>query len=648
MKTLVIWSLSPRLCLRSIGLIVALAFSWTMLATPPSRGWVYGWGNLTLPNIPPGVRFKAISAGGIHTLAITRGGRVAAWGDNRVGQCEVPSGLTNAKWVVAGYDFSVAVRSDGTAISWGNAMPFTASGFLDSLRDVLAIAVGGSHYLALKADGTVVAWGDNGSGQSAVPAGLNSAVAIAAGENHSLALLSDGTVIMWGNQNGRVPGLTNAVAIAAGSTHSLALKADGRVAAWGPNLLGETDVPPTLGRVTAISAYGHRSVATTAEGEVVSWGESVQGQRPQPPRVIGAVALAQGTQHVMALSADGSLHGWGDDSFGEALVPEDLEDVTAVAGGEHHGLALRSNGTVLGWGYGNSLDLAEDPSRVPPDLTDVVSIAAGGQHCIAVRADGTVMQWGTALGREEPVLSNVVAVSVGDRHALALKTDGTVVSWGENNLGQLAVPAGLSGIVAISAGGTHSLALRNDGTVVAWGSNQFFAPITVPPGLSNVVAIQAVQDASYALRSDDIAEGWYSASTTYYFTNVVTLGTSSGLTPPMLLVDGSVLGGGWSGGWMVPDHPPAGVTNVLALAAGSDFYLALIRQLPRLSIGADSLGQMVISWPTLGQEWSLQATDHLPSGSWEQVSEPQVDDGILISVVVPRVQGQRFFKLSSP
>jgi alpha-tubulin suppressor-like RCC1 family protein len=35
------------------------------------------------------------------------------------------------------------------------------------------IAAGGAHSLALKSDGTVIAWGDNPYGQSTVPSGLS-------------------------------------------------------------------------------------------------------------------------------------------------------------------------------------------------------------------------------------------------------------------------------------------------------------------------------------------------------------------------------------------------------------------------------------------------------------------------------------------
>jgi len=65
---------------------------------------------------------------------------------------------------------------------------------------VVKIAGGGAHSLALKSDGTVVAWGNNSRGQTNVPAGLTGVVSIAAVLYHSLALKSDGTVVAWGSK----------------------------------------------------------------------------------------------------------------------------------------------------------------------------------------------------------------------------------------------------------------------------------------------------------------------------------------------------------------------------------------------------------------------------------------------------------------
>src|SRR6185369_9279761 len=105
-----------------------------------------------IPNVAPGTRFIKIAAGFWYSLALKSDGTVVAWGDNFFGQSTVPG----------------------------------------ELNGVVAIAAG-PQSLALKSDGTVVAWGENFQGQSTVPGGLNGVVAIAAG-GHSLALKSDGTV----------------------------------------------------------------------------------------------------------------------------------------------------------------------------------------------------------------------------------------------------------------------------------------------------------------------------------------------------------------------------------------------------------------------------------------------------------------------
>src|ERR1035438_1721185 len=79
--------------------------------------------------------------------------------------------------------------------------PLGQSAAPTGLRDVIAIAAGASHSLALKSHGTVVGWGDNYFGQSTVPPGLTGVTAIAAGGYHSLALKSDGIVVGWGDKD---------------------------------------------------------------------------------------------------------------------------------------------------------------------------------------------------------------------------------------------------------------------------------------------------------------------------------------------------------------------------------------------------------------------------------------------------------------
>ena len=62
----------------------------------------------------------------------------------------------------------------------------------------IAISTHYSHSLAVRTDGSIVAWGNNDFGQLDVPAPNTGFVAVAAGVTFSIGLKSDGSVVMWG------------------------------------------------------------------------------------------------------------------------------------------------------------------------------------------------------------------------------------------------------------------------------------------------------------------------------------------------------------------------------------------------------------------------------------------------------------------
>src|SRR5437660_418319 len=60
-----------------------------------------------------------------------------------------------------------------------------------------AAAAGQWHSVAIRTDGTLISWGDDSVGQvSGTPAGTY--LAVAAGDYHSVAIRSDGTLVSWG------------------------------------------------------------------------------------------------------------------------------------------------------------------------------------------------------------------------------------------------------------------------------------------------------------------------------------------------------------------------------------------------------------------------------------------------------------------
>jgi hypothetical protein len=178
----------------------------------------------------------------------------------------VPLDLSNVVAIAVGpvSYHSLALKSDGTVVGWGNN-DYGQITIPPGLSGVVGIAAGLGHNLAIKAGGTVVTWGRNGDGESAVPAGLNNVFAVAAGLGNSLALKSDGTVVAWGSVNGLniVPaGLRDVTAVSAGNGYNLALKRDGTVVGWGYGTPNEQATAPAgLSNVIAIAAGTYYSAA---------------------------------------------------------------------------------------------------------------------------------------------------------------------------------------------------------------------------------------------------------------------------------------------------------------------------------------------------------------------------------------------------
>ena len=319
----------------------------------------------------------------------------------------------------------VALKTDGTLLSWGydffgqlgdggpnadQATPVSVSG----ASNIVAVAVGGYHSLALKTDGTLLSWGSDNLGQlgdssaninkSAPVAviGASNIIAIAAGDEYSVALKSDGTLLSWGSDNlGQlgngsantsqatpvaVIGASNIVAIAAGDVHLLALKSDGTLLSTGDDSFGQLGndganttqsvLAPVLtaNNIIAISAGGGHSLALKSDGTLLSWGRDIDGElgdggantnQPSPVTVTGAnniIDIASGQGHSLALKSDGTLLSWGSDLRGQLgdggantnqslpVAVSGASNIVAMDGGAVSSVALKSDGTLLSWG----------------------------------------------------------------------------------------------------------------------------------------------------------------------------------------------------------------------------------------------------------------------------------------------------------
>lgn len=142
---------------------------------------------------------------GLDSLALKEDGTVVQW--YSFGSPSSPD-VSNVIAIAVGAGNYLALKSDGTVFGWGNnhygqatgipteQAPYTSSGLVTLggavLSNVVAITSAGrhedniSHSMALKRDGTIVTWGNFGRYHIAnVPIGLSNVVAIASGGNDS-------------------------------------------------------------------------------------------------------------------------------------------------------------------------------------------------------------------------------------------------------------------------------------------------------------------------------------------------------------------------------------------------------------------------------------------------------------------------------
>ncbi len=267
---------------------------------------------------------------------------------------------------------------------------------------------------------------------------------------------------------------------------------------------------------------------------------------------------------------------WGDNDDGQTSVPTTLinANTAAIAAGGSVGVALLKTGTVEQWGAG---------TPVPGGLVNVTHIAAGTDHRLARKSDGTVIAWGDNTFGQSSVpggLTTATNVAAGEKHSLALRADGTVIAWGDNSFTQTTVPGTATNVTAIAAGYDHSLALKADGTVIAWGRDDSgqvsgtTAIVDIPDG-THVVLSRSLPAATNTLTYG----GSTTRSTTSNGTNTVTMSSTAGLTVGMTVTGPGII-------------TPAGLTNIVAIAAGAYHSLAVKSDGTVVAWGWDTGGQV--------------------------------------------------------
>jgi alpha-tubulin suppressor-like RCC1 family protein len=380
----------------------------------------------------------AISAGGLHTCALTSAGAVKCWGENGSGQL-----------------------GDGTT-----EYKTTAVGVSNLSSGITTISAGYRHTCALTSAGGVKCWGENFSGQlgdgtttsKTTPvdvSGLSSGVtAISAGGSHTCALMSTTGVKCWGyNAVGQlgdgtledkttpvdVSGLSSGVtAISAGFNHTCALMSTTGVKCWGDN-----------------EEYGQVGDGTTTDKQTPVDVSGLTG---------GVAAISAGFYHTCALTSAGGVKCWGDNKGGQLGDGTEMNKTTPVG--------------VSGLGSG------------------VAALDAGGSHTCALMSTTGVKCWGsnpygqlgdgTIENKTTPVGvsglgSGVAAISAGGYYTCALTSAGGVKCWGDNGFGQVG-----DGTIENKTTPVNVIGLAKATCAANIGT------VTLKPGLTNTAAVQTM------------------------------------------------------------------------------------------------------------------------------------------------------------
>jgi alpha-tubulin suppressor-like RCC1 family protein len=519
--------------------------------------------------------------------------------------------------MAAGSSHSVAIRSDGTLVSWGSNTDGRGPAYAPpGLADVAVVAAGTSHSVALRSNNTVYGWGSI-SVLTNLPAGFaTNILGIAASDGFSLALRSDGRVGGWGTSTSvtNIPAyVSNAVAVAAGSLQGLALLSDGQPLITRQPVGGST----WLGRNFTFSsgAIGQPPLSYQWQSNNVDISGATNATLALTNVTSGSIALYRLTVSNalgMATSVSVPLKVLNNNGLSFLSQPAGVLPFPAIT---FQGQRLLLTAPVLGngpLGYQWKLNGTNFPGGTNEDLMfDPVVVSNTGNYSLSVTNPFSFLtSFSTSqrvvqvkafgyLSNEPPAtVTNVISIAsgyAGEGSSIGayfgLRPDGKLVGWGLSSYNITNIPPSVTNsfITAVAAGYEDALALRSDGTVAAWGQGNF-GQTNPPASAINVTAVACGDYHDLALRADGTVVAWGGQPGTVVTnvpasaTNIVAI--SGGAQHSLALrANGTVVLWGVTNGMTVPSN----ATNIIAISAGAGHNLVL---------KADGT---VVLWPTNGQ-----------------------------------------------
>lgn len=265
--------------------------------------------------------------------------------------------LVNSKSIAAGYEHTVALKSDGTVVVTGKNECGECD--VDEWNDIVSVYATEDLTMGIRADGSICAAGMNGSiYNSSLYDNLQNLVAIDIRHNFLVGIKEDGSAVKFGTTSYGAENISewsNLVGISTSGSHTVGVRSDGTVLAVGYNAQGQCDVSEWTDIKEAIACIGY-TVGLKNDGTIVT---TILNQRGNP------------------ISLD-----WDD------IVDIDASDLLIVA--------IKSDGTVEMMGRNSIISDYKDwyGPRTIPDWTEIVDVDCNSHHVVGLKSDGTVVAVG--------------------------------------------------------------------------------------------------------------------------------------------------------------------------------------------------------------------------------------------------------------
>lgn len=406
-------------------------------------------GNTKLVSLAAGASTVSIDLGVLPIGSVTIDGAAYNQACNKIGS-------NDPSWVADEVTTQVFAGT-ATKVSLVFHVDPHATGTVDFVPSVSAMALGVFATYAVMADGTVRYWGYDPltsvlHTSPTVFAGLSGVTSVAANGAYGCAILSDTTVKCWGSNDGTwsllangqttanavapaaIAGLTGVVQLAAAEDHVCALASDQSIRCWGKNTYGalgdgtkndaiNAPVKSNLSGIQ-IASNQYNTFALQQDGSVTMDGKDSPAIASVyvVQNVTGAQQITVGAQHACAAIVDGTVSCWGSDGWGQlgdgttntpanpiaGVTVKGLSGAVQVAGYFLSTCALTASGQIFCWGENSHGELGDghteeegQEQQISPNLPTVgiatgKALVPGGYYdACAILADSTVRCWGS-------------------------------------------------------------------------------------------------------------------------------------------------------------------------------------------------------------------------------------------------------------